>query len=989
MKSPVFDSLCTFRLPGLIFRALSECKIWIHCTILLALLLTQTNTTLAQSPILFNDFNENVNPEENIWADWTIRNDINNTHNFAWVRSDAQSYLSTPTDLRPRMFAKSSRTSSNRKSEAQITMNERAPGTVSGGSLNVFADTSSSGNKATWWIWYGGRPISQDIPGIDADTDRISMYAKFENIDDYQEVHFATYLSNGGPKEHDNSHFYHHLHVPSGTWLHILIDRHPSHRRSHDGQRSPRNNPGLDLFGLDYMPSLLQIYFEIQRDSSSAQTAQYYLDELYFYSTKDTPEPDQNDDSISSAWVGYWADESRWEIGFEDESYYYDAGQSRDDTTWATYEVRWSLSPITNENWDQATPIQNTTYNDGLAAGQFRRTSSWRAAARTSFDIPNLPEGISRVYFAIKDISAIGEHVGGNAKNGDGRDSLSPYIHTIDYILAAVTPVPPVARAGPDQTVFNNSLAILNGSASYDPNNDPLTYLWQQTSGTTVVLSDATLPNPSFIAPADTNLSFELTVTANNESASDLVNITSTPAPPPVAVTGPDRTVSNGFLVSLDGSESYHPNGGQLTYLWEQLSGPDVTLSDVNAPNPSFIAPANETISFKLTVTVYGESATDIITITSKEVPPLSTAGLVHTWLFEEDSGDTVIDDIDPAFNGTLAATPATPTRTTGKVGNALSFDGSDDRVDIPPLNLIGNAFTFSLWMNLDSQKFSDARLFSKATGASNNDHIFMLSTHPDRSLRFRLKTEGNDTLALIGSKNSFELNTWHHIIAIYDGSVLRILVDGTEVASEAITGEVTQSNTPFALGNQPAGAGTRPLDGMLDQIRIYNRALTTEEINALRNEKFITTAPVLNFATWLAGYDSSLTGDNALPDADPNQNGVSNLLEYAFDFPSPTSSHTSEMLPQRGISEDGLWATFEWRQIKGASDLIYTVEYSYNLSSWKSVNDPNHGINFIETVLDEDIDGDNSARLNRTRLKIDPENSFFYRLNVKLNNNG
>jgi hypothetical protein len=737
------------------------------------------------------------------------------------------------------------------------------------------------------------------------------------------------------------------------------------------------------------MPSLLQMYYEIRYNSSSAQPAQYYLDEVYFYSTTDTPEPDQNDDSISSVWVGHWANEDRWEIGFVDESYYY-GGQSRDDTTWSTYEVRWSLAPISNENWDQATPIQNTTYNDGLAIGQFRRVSSWATDARTRFEIPNLPENTSQVHFAIKDISTIGEHVGGGANNGDGRNSASPYVHTIDYILAVTEPAPPIVQAGADQTVINGSLVTLDGSTSYDPNDDPLTYLWQQTSGPEVTLSDATAPNPSFTAPVEASLGFQLTVTANGESASDSVNITSETTSPPVAVTGPDRTVINGSLVSLDGSASYHSNGDYLlTYFWEQLSGPDVTLSDANAPNPSFTAPANVTIRFQLTVTTHGESATDTVTIISEEAPPVPAAGLLHAWLFEETSGDTVINSIDSAYDSILAAAPATPMRISGKIGNALSFDGSDDRAEIstsPAFNLSGDSFTLSLWMNLSSQTVYDARLFSKASGTATNDHVLMLSTFYNRSLRFRLKTT-TGTLTLIGDWNSFEFNTWHHVTATYDGSALRILIDGNEVGSASVTGDIAQSNDAFAFGNQPLGASDRPLDGALDQIRIYNRALTTEEITALHDEQFPATQ-TLNFATWLTGYDPSLSENDLLPDADPNQNGIPNLLEYAFDSPSPTSFNINEILPVYSVSEDGLWASIDWRQIKGATDLIYAVEYSDNLSSWNRVNDEIAGINSIETVLDENIDGDGTARLNQTSLEINSENNFFYRLNVKLNNN-
>src|SRR5262249_40894079 len=98
---------------------------------------------------------------------------------------------------------------------------------------------------------------------------------------------------------------------------------------------------------------------------------------------------------------------------------------------------------------------------------------------------------------------------------------------------------PPVALVGPDQTVAELSLVTLDGSASYDPDADPLTYLWTQTSGTTVTLSDPTVAKPTFLAPsvgpAGTTLMFQLTVTDTSGasgSATTNVNVTNVNHPP-------------------------------------------------------------------------------------------------------------------------------------------------------------------------------------------------------------------------------------------------------------------------------------------------------------------------------------------------------------------------------------------------------------------------------------------------------------------------
>ena len=109
----------------------------------------------------------------------------------------------------------------------------------------------------------------------------------------------------------------------------------------------------------------------------------------------------------------------------------------------------------------------------------------------------------------------------------------------------------------------------------------------------------------------------------------------SVPAPaPPVANAGSDGTVPEGWLVTLDGAASFDPNIDPLTYRWEQIGGPAVTLSNVTAMRPTFIAPSvmpgGATLTFRLTVTD-GTSAstpdTVDITVTNVNQAPVVDAG--------------------------------------------------------------------------------------------------------------------------------------------------------------------------------------------------------------------------------------------------------------------------------------------------------------------------------------------------------------------------
>ncbi len=155
---------------------------------------------------------------------------------------------------------------------------------------------------------------------------------------------------------------------------------------------------------------------------------------------------------------------------------------------------------------------------------------------------------------------------------------------------------PPTANAGPDQSGLTaGTLVTLDGTASSDPDSDPLTYSWTQASGPSITLSNPTSAMPSFTVPSglgNVTVTFNLVVNdgaVNSAPDSVAINIVNSA---PSANAGSDQSnVIPGSTVTLDGSGSSDPDNDALTYSWVQLSGPAVTLSDPNGVSPSFTAP--------------------------------------------------------------------------------------------------------------------------------------------------------------------------------------------------------------------------------------------------------------------------------------------------------------------------------------------------------------------------------------------------------------
>ena len=230
---------------------------------------------------------------------------------------------------------------------------------------------------------------------------------------------------------------------------------------------------------------------------------------------------------------------------------------------------------------------------------------------------------------------------------------------------------PPVADAGPNQTVNEETLVTLDGSNSTDPEDEELTYHWKQVAGPLVTLSNPLTSKPTFftpnVGPSGEALAFELTVT----DVGGLKDIDTTTVKvigdndAPIADAGPNQTVDEGKKVTLDGSNSTDPDGGALSYRWSQVAGPSVTLSSTQAAKPTFtapdVSPGGASLTFRLTVTDDGDlkdSDTTIVNVRFVNDPPEADAG----------PNQTVFENTKVTLDGSNSTDPE---------GGALSYGWS------------------------------------------------------------------------------------------------------------------------------------------------------------------------------------------------------------------------------------------------------------------------------------------------------------------------
>ena len=204
---------------------------------------------------------------------------------------------------------------------------------------------------------------------------------------------------------------------------------------------------------------------------------------------------------------------------------------------------------------------------------------------------------------------------------------------------------------------------------------------------------------------------------------------------------------------------------------------------------------------------------------------------LVSYWELDEGTGTTTADS-DASRTGTLQNGA---TWTTGRDGTAVNMDGVDDYISLPQIEVTGSAITLSAWVKNSSFPTGvNQRFISKAIDSTEGRTYWMLSQTNDgeNRLRFRLRAD-RVTTTLIASTGTLPLNTWYHAAATYDGSTMRLYLNGTEVGSVAKSGALSRGqNASFDIGRSPDDSNY--LSGVIDDVRVYSSALTASEIAAL-----------------------------------------------------------------------------------------------------------------------------------------------------------
>ncbi|HEY3319276.1 MAG TPA: LamG-like jellyroll fold domain-containing protein [Planctomycetota bacterium] len=206
--------------------------------------------------------------------------------------------------------------------------------------------------------------------------------------------------------------------------------------------------------------------------------------------------------------------------------------------------------------------------------------------------------------------------------------------------------------------------------------------------------------------------------------------------------------------------------------------------------------------------------------------------GLVAHWTFDEGIGTTAVDSSGNGYDGTLVNGPVW---TTGvPPGNALRFNGTNSYVNVPSSpDVGGGSFTVACWIFRESG--SERKFVSKWNGNSGNLQ-FDLQVYKDNCLWFSV-CQGNNVVVTAWGTTIIQAGRWYHIGAVADasGALLRVYIDGapeTFQSNPGWDGSVRSVDMELNIGRK--ASGNDYWQGLIDDVRIYNRALSQAEIQAL-----------------------------------------------------------------------------------------------------------------------------------------------------------
>ncbi len=260
------------------------------------------------------------------------------------------------------------------------------------------------------------------------------------------------------------------------------------------------------------------------------------------------------------------------------------------------------------------------------------------------------------------------------------------------------------------------------------------------------------------------------------------------------------------------------------------------------SPQSRETGPGNTTPSSGVSVTVQNTG------------PP----GLVGAWAFDEGSGTAIGDQSGRGNNGTVSNGTWV---TGGKFNNALSFNGTNTWVTVPDSATLDltTGMTLEAWLRPSILGSWRTAVVKEQPG--NLAYGLYANTNINRP---EAEVYVSGATRLVNGTSTLPIGSWSHLAATYDGATLRLYLNGAQVAQLAQSGSILTSNSPLRIGGNSVWG--EYFNGLIDEVRVYNRALSAAEIQGDMNRSVTpdTTPPTVTAKTPANGASGINVGGSA-----------------------------------------------------------------------------------------------------------------------------
>jgi N,N-dimethylformamidase beta subunit-like, C-terminal/Concanavalin A-like lectin/glucanases superfamily/Bacterial Ig domain/Bacterial Ig-like domain len=293
---------------------------------------------------------------------------------------------------------------------------------------------------------------------------------------------------------------------------------------------------------------------------------------------------------------------------------------------------------------------------------------------------------------------------------------------------------------------------------------------------------------------------------------------------PTVSISAPaaGATVSGSHTVTATASDDVGVAGVQF-----RLDGNDLGAEDTSSPyslswDTTAVANGTHVLSAVARDGAGNRATSANVSVTVTNTAP-DTSGLVAAYGFEEPSGTTVTDSSTRANNGTYANATRS---TSGRHGSALSFNGTNASVTVPDAASLRltTGMTLEAWVNPSAGGNWRTVLLKQQT----NDLVYGLYSNDDVNRPSAWLYTTTSQPSVTGTA-AVAVNTWTHLAATYDGTTVRMYVNGTQTGSRAISGALAAGTGPLKIGGNALWG--EYFAGLIDDVRVYNRALSAGEL--------------------------------------------------------------------------------------------------------------------------------------------------------------